>query len=445
MTPEMAGATAPTEDERAFALGHNITEWAMPAGHDLVARTAPFHEWANARRRQNVLSMFRSLDGEPGVQATSRFDDGRAFEGMNFGSQDYLGLSTDERVREAGIRAIRDFGVHSASSGMLQGGTRPSLELEAELGDFVSAEHVTLFPTGWGVGFGTITALVRPTDHIIIDRLAHPCLRHGAHAATQNIHRHRHLDVEEATAHIARVRTGDARSGILVITEGTFSMDADAPRLRPLVAACREHEATLLVDVANDLGQLGPGGTGQLGLQEVLGEVDLVMGAFSKAFCSCGGFIASRAASVKDYVRVFGGTFTFSNALSAAQAAVALEAVRITRSADGDARRAELQRAASTLRNAFAARGIECYGDPCAIIAVPVGDETVTRLAGALVAEHGVLANLVEFPEVSLGQARFRMQLMPGHSDEMLERAAGIVADAIDEARELAVREEVSA
>ena len=437
MTPDTAGARAPIEDERAFALGHNIAEWAMPAGHDLVARTAPFHEWANARRRQNVLSMFRSLDGEPGVHATSRFDDGRTLQGMNFGSQDYLGLSTDERVREAGIRAIRDFGVHSASSGMLQGGTRPSLELEAELGDFVSAEHVTLFPTGWGVGFGTITALVRPTDHIIIDRLAHPCLRHGAHATTQNIHRHRHLDVEEATAHIARVRTGDARSGILVITEGTFSMDADAPRLRPLVAACREHEATLLVDVAHDLGQLG--------LQEVLGEVDLVMGAFSKAFCSCGGFIASRAASVKDYVRVFGGTFTFSNALSAAQAAVALEAVRITRSADGDARRAELQRAASTLRNAFAARGIECYGDPCAIIAVPVGDETVTRLAGALVAEHGVLANLVEFPEVSLGQARFRMQLMPGHSDEMLERAAGIVADAIDEARELTVREGVSA
>ena len=217
-------------------------------------------------------------------------------------------------------------------------------------------------------------------------------------------------------------------------------MDADAPRLRPLVAACRDYEATLLVDVAHDLGQLGPGGTGQLGLQEVLGEVDLVMGSFSKSFCSCGGFIASRAASVKDYVRVFGGTFTFSSALSAVQTAVALEAVRITRSADGDARRAELQRAAITLRN-----GIECYGDPCAIIAVPVGDETVTRLAGALVAEHGVLANLVEFPEVSLGQARFRMQLMPGHSDEMLERAAGIVADAIDEARELAVREGVSA
>jgi glycine C-acetyltransferase len=289
-----------------------------------------------------------SFDGEPGVHATLRFDDGRMFEGMNFGSQDYLGLSTDERVREAGIRAIRDFGVHSASSGMLQGGTRPSLELEAELGDFVSAEHVTLFPTGWGAGFGTITALVRPTDHIIMDRLAHVCLQQGAHAATQNIQRYRHLDVEEATAHIARVRAGDARSGILVITEGTFSMDADAPRLRSLVAACREYEATLFVDVAHDLGQLGPGGTGQLGLQEVLGEVDLVMGAFSKTFCSCGGFIASRAASVKDYVRVFGGTFAFSNALSAAQAAVALEAVRITRSADGDARRAELQRAAIT-------------------------------------------------------------------------------------------------
>ena len=442
MTPDTAGATAHPEDDRAFALGHNIAEWAMPTGHDLVARTEPFHAWVNARRRQRVLPVWRVVEDEPGVHATSRFDDGLVVHGMNFGSQDYLGLSTDERVREAGMRAIRDHGVHSASSGALQGGTRPSVELEAELGDFVGAEHVALFPTGWGAGFGTITALVRPDDHIVMDRLAHASLQQGAHAATQNIHRNRHLDVEGTAELVAGVRAEHPHSGILVITEGTFSMDADAPRLRPLVDACREYEATLLLDVAHDLGQLGPGGTGQIGLQDLLGEVDLVMGAFSKTFCSCGGFIATAAPSVKDYVRVFGGTFMFSNALSAVQAAVALEAVRITRSAEGDALRAELQRAATTLRSAFAGRDIECYGDPCAIVAVPVGDDTVIRLAGTLLAERGVLANLVEFPAVGIGQARFRMQLMPGHSDDMLERAAVIVADVIDEARALAAQEE---
>jgi 7-keto-8-aminopelargonate synthetase-like enzyme len=222
-----------------------------------------------------------------------------------------------------------------------------------------------------------------------------------------------------------------------VITEGTFSMDADSPRLQVLKEACAEHQATLLVDVAHDLGELGPGGTGQIGLQGLLGEVDLVMGAFSKVFCSCGGFLATASAAVKDYVRMFAGPFTFSNALSPAQAAVSLESMRIARTAEGDRLRAELRRAALTLRGAFAARGIFCSGELCAIVAVPVGDETVARLAMHLIADAGVLVNHIECPGVPLGQSRLRMQLMPGHTDAMLEHAADVIAGAIDRARDL--------
>jgi 7-keto-8-aminopelargonate synthetase-like enzyme len=312
-----------------------------------------------------------------------------------------------------------------------------SLDLEQAVGDFVQAEHVVLFPTGWGAGFGAITALVRPGDHIVMDRLAHACLQQGARAATQNVHRHDHLDVGAAAQRIAAIRASHPGAGILVITEGTFSMDADSPRLQVLKQACAEHEATLLVDVAHDLGALGPGGTGQLGIQGLLGEVDLVMGAFSKVFCSCGGFLASASAAVKDYVRMFAGTFMFSNSLSPAQAAVSLESLRIARTPEGDRLRAELQRAALTLRSAFAARGIVCSGEPCAIVAVPIGDETVARVATRLVADAGVLVNLVEFPGVPIGQSRFRMQLMPGHTDEMLKHAADVIADAIEHAHEL--------
>jgi glycine C-acetyltransferase len=437
-TQDTRAGTLQDEDERTFALGHNVAEWAMPEGRDLLGRTEPFHRWANARRRQGLVSYFRGVEDEPGVQATARLDGGRLVHGLNFASQDYLGLATDGRVREAGIQAIRDHGVHSASSGALQGGTRPARELEDEIADFVQAENVVLFPTGWGVGFGTITAMVRPADHIVMDHLAHACLQQGAHAATQNVHRFEHLDSDAGARLIADIRSRDPDAGILVVTEGTFSMDADCSRLPPLRGACREYGATLLVDVAHDLGELGPAGTGQIGIQGLLGEVDLVMGAFSKVFCSCGGFLASSSAAVKDYVRIFGGTFTFSNALSAQQAAVALEAIRIARSPEGDQLRAELQRAADTLRGAFAACDIQCYGDPCAIVAVPVGDETVARVASSLVADAGVLVNIVEFPAVAHGKARFRMQLMPGHTDEMLERAAAVVVDAIERARDSA-------
>lgn len=433
----MAVAPPTYEVERAFALDHNVAEWAMPEGRDLIGRTQPFHEWANARRRHGLVSYFRSFEDEPGLTATSRFEGGRVVQGLNFAAADYLGLSTDARVREAGIRAIRDYGCNSGASGALHGGTRPARELEAEIADFVNAEHVTLFPTGWGAGFGTIVGLVRPTDHVVMDNLAHACLQQGAHTATNNVHRFDHVDSAAGADLIAKVRAENPDAGILVVTEGTFSMDADSPRLTPLRDACRQQEATLMVDVAHDLGELGPGGTGQIGIQGLLGEVDLVMGACSKTFCTNGGFLASSSAAVKDYVRIFGGTFTFATAMAPAQAAVALEAIRIARSPEGDTRRAELQRAAQTVRSAFTARGIECYGEPCAIVAVPVGDETVARIASTLVADGGVLVSVIEFPAVARGRARFRLQLMPGHTDEMLTHAATIVADAVERAREM--------
>lgn len=440
----MAVAPPTYEDERAFALHHSMAEWAVPAGRELLRRTQPFHEWINARRRHDLWSFFRSFEDEPGLMATSRFEDGRAFQGLNFAAADYLGLSTDDRVREAGIRAIRSYGCNSGASGALHGGTRPALDLEAEIADFVKAEHVTLFPTGWAAGFGTIVGLVRPSDHIVMDNLAHACLRQGARAATNNVHRFDHLDSARGADLIAEVRAENPEAGILVVTEGTFSMDADSPTLTPLRDTCRQQEATLMVDVAHDLGELGPRGTGQIGLQGLLGEVDLVMGACSKTFCSNGGFLASSSAAVKDYLRIFGGTFTFSTAMAPAQAAVALEAIRIARSPEGDTRRTELQRAARTVRSAFAARGLECYGDPCAIVAVPVGDETVARIASALVEDAGVLVSIIEFPAVARGRSRFRLQLMPGHTDAMLTQAATIIADAIDKAREIVNAEKES-
>jgi glycine C-acetyltransferase len=438
----MAIALLTHEDERTFALDHNVAEWAMPEGPDLIGRTQPFHDWANARRRHDLISYFRSFEDEPGLTATSRLDGGRLVQGLNFAAADYLGLSTDDRVREAGIRAIRDYGCHSGASGALHGGTRPARELEAELADFLEAEHVTLFPTGWGAGFGTIVGLVRPADHIVMDNLAHACLQQGAHVATNNIHRFDHVDSAAGAELIGKVRAENPDAGILVVTEGTFSMDADSPSLRPLRDACRLQEATLMVDVAHDLGELGPGGSGQIGIQGLLGDVDLIMGTFSKTFCSTGGFLASSSAAVKDYVRIFGGTFTFSTAMAPAQAAVTLEAMRITRSDEGEHLRTELQRAAHTVRAAFAARGLACYGDPCAIVAVPVGDETVARIASTLVADWGVLVSAIEFPAVARGHSRFRLQLMPGHTDEMLTQAATIIADAIEQAREIVNNEE---
>ena len=417
-------------------MRHFVSHYANPTGPDLLARTEPFFAWQDARRRHGLWPYSRSLDRMPEAECGVRSETGELRRGDNFASQDYLSLSTHPAVVEAAHRGIRDFGLHSAGSGMLGGNTAPGLMLEEALSEALGMEHVALFPTGWGAGFGAITALVRPDDHVVMDALSHACLQSGADAATRNVIRHKHLSHEAVAQHLAAIRASDSRNGILVVTEGLFSMDSDTPRIDALQALCREFGATLLVDAAHDFGAMGPGGTGSVGAQRMLGKVDLVIGAFSKTFASNGGFLATRSAAVRQFVRVLGGPYIFSNALSPVQACVVREALSIVRSGEGDALRARARENSLALRGGFAERGMECLGDPSPVVPVPVGDAAVARLAAREVFERGVFVNLVEYPAVPVRGSRFRMQVMAGHDPEQIRRAVSVVADAVDEARE---------
>lgn len=423
-------------DRSSEALSRNLTEFAAPRGPDILTRTAPFEQWVDARRQVGLWPYVRSLESAPLPEARTLDETGQPLPGRNFGSQDYLALGSHPAIHEAALRALREFGPHSASSAILQGNTRLSRELEQDLAEFLKMEHVLLFPTGWGAGYGSIAGLVRPYDYIVLDRLAHACLQAGSFAATQRVVKNEHIDVDSVRAHLEEIRREDSQSGILVVTEGLYSLDSDSPPLELLQDTCREFGATLLVDVAHDLGQLGPGGTGQIGLQRLLGKVDLVMGSFSKTFASNGGFLAANSGSVIDFVRAFGNTATFSNAISPMQAAIVSQALEIVRSDEGDRLRGDLFRAVTILRNALSAAGIECLGEPSAIVIVPVGDEAVARVATRLLADRGVLMNLFEFPAVAVGSARFRMQVMAAHTEAQVQEVGPIIAEAVRQARE---------
>jgi len=187
------------------------------------------------------------------------------------------------------------------------------------------------------------------------------------------------------------------------------------------------------VDVAHDLGATGPGGTGQMGVQGVLGKMDLVMGSFSKTFVSNGGYLASHSPAVKQYVKHFAGSHTFSNGLSPAQAAAVLAAVEIVRSPEGEKLRGELFQAIGCLRDELGKRGIHPLGDPSPIVPVIIGDERLARVAHKLLYERNVAANCVEFPIVESGLARFRLQVMAKHQPEHARFAAQAVADTLAE------------
>jgi len=417
------------------AFTKHLGQFANPRGSHLLERTAALGEWLDLRTELNTWPYARTLHGKPATETVLESQNGRRVAGLNFGSQDYLGLSLHPDILSAAKRALDHFGPHAAASPMLQGNTIPGRALEHALGEMLETEHVLLFPTGWSAGFGTITGLVRPTDSIVIDQLSHACLMQGARAATQNVYLFRHNDVEALRHRLSKIRQKDAENAILVVSEGLFSMDSDTPRIEAMQEACREHGAVLMMDVAHDFGATGPGGTGQIGVQQMLGKVDIVMGSFSKTFASNGGFAATRSRAARQFLGIFGGTHIYSNGISPMQSAVAHESLRIVRSEEGDALRAKAYDNILRLRVGFESRGIECLGDPSNVVPVMCGDETVAKWTARLLEENGLIANLVEFPAVPRERARFRFQVMASHTEEQIDRAVKIFAACLEQAR----------
>jgi glycine C-acetyltransferase len=365
----------------------------------------------------------RSTDAGPRSECAIADDAGRPAQGVNFGSQDYLSLSTHPAIKQAAHDAIDRYGVHSAGSAAFMGNTDHSIALEKKISEFLHMERTVLYPTGYAAGAGVIKGLVRSSDHIVIDSLAHACLQDGAASATRNVYLYRHLEIESARRWLREIRARDTVNGILVVTESLFSMDSDTPDIAALQDLCREYNATLMVDVAHDLGNLGEDGRGHIGMQNMLGKVDIVMGSFSKTFASNGGFVACGSRSVQQYLRYFSTPGTFSNALSPVQAAAALKAFEIIDSAEGSALRRSLITNVVALRDRLRQAGLEVYGDPSAIVAVKMGTEATARLVSRALTHLGLIANLVEFPAVPKGAARFRLQVMAKHTPRQIDLA----------------------
>ncbi len=410
------GASLPEE-----TLNGSLREYRELPGSDLIGRTDPFFAWQNKRRDFDMWPYARSTSSAPKTSCSVKTDAGKAFAGVNFASQDYLSLSSHPLVKEAAITAIGEYGTHSAGSAALLGNTKYSLALEEALSDFMHKRQVVLYPTGWSAGFAAVQGFVRPNDHVVMDVLSHSCLQEGARAATQNIYYHGHLNVSGMASRLNKIRAKDKDNGILVVTESLFSMHSDTPDIQAMRVVCDTYNATLLVDCAHDFGCIGEDGLGHLSLQHALSGVDIIIGSFSKTFASNGGFIAVKTRAAAEYLKYYSATQTFSNALSPVQASAALAALNIVRSQEGKDRRKRLMNNILYMRAQMERVGLEPLGDPSAIVPVRVGAEGLARLSSRLLCERGAIANLVEYPAVPQGGARFRVQVMADHSTEEID------------------------
>lgn len=340
------------------------------------------------------------------------------FEGKRLimcGSNNYLGLTTDPRVKKAACEAIERYGTSCTGSRFLNGTLALHEQLEHELAEWVGKEAALVFSTGMQTNLGTISALVGRNDVVILDKDDHASIVDGARLGFGKIERFRHNDVE----HLERVlRSIPEESGKLIVVDGLFSMGGDLAPLPDIVAVARKYGARVMVDDAHGMGVLG-GGRGTAAHFGVTDEVDLIMSTFSKSFASLGGFVAGDE-PVIHYVKHHARALIFSASIPASNAVAALTALRIMR--EEPERIERVNKIGEYMRKAFREMGFNIGNSQSPIVPIIIGDDEKTFLAWRLLFENGVFVNPVISPAVPPGMQLLRTSYMATHTDQQLEQ-----------------------
>jgi len=335
------------------------------------------------------------------------------------GSNNYLGLTSHPRVREAAIQAVKRYGPSCTGSRFLNGTLELHEQLEHELAEWVGKEAALIFSTGMQVNLGTISALTGRGDLIILDKDDHASIVDGARLSCGDIHRYRHNDM----VHLERVLSSlpEEKSKLLVV-DGLFSMEGDVAPLPEMIPLCKKYATRLMVDDAHAMGVLGKG-RGTAAHFGVSDQVDLIMSTFSKSFASLGGFIAGDE-PVVHYIKHHARALIFSASPTPASAAAALEALHIMR--DQPELVECVNQNAEFMRQGFTQLGFNIGNSTTPIIPVIIGDDQLTFLTWKLLFEAGVFVNPVISPAVSPGRQLLRTSYMATHTRPQLERVLGI-------------------
>ena len=381
-------------------------------------------EQLQAAREQDLLPYFREVQGEPGPVVEM---DGR--ERITLGSNNYLGLTTDARVKQASRDALEAYGTGLTGSRFMNGTTPLHLELERELADWMDTEQALVYTTGYQANVGAVATLLGPEDTVICDRGDHASILDAVSMARARIRPFGHNRLDKLERMLSRAE-GDG-GGVLVVVDGVFSMEGDLAPVPDIVALCSEHGARLMVDEAHGVGTIGENGTGACEAFGVADQVDLRMGTFSKSLASCGGFIAGPA-DVIDFLRVSSRAFMFTAAAVPAAVGATLGALRIVRSQEGRELMSRTRDNARYLRSGLAERGFDVIASSkgrdgeeliTPIVPVLIGDDWQAVLFWKALYDEGVYTNVALYPAVARGGALLRTSVMATHEREHLDRA----------------------
>ncbi len=330
------------------------------------------------------------------------------------GSNNYLGLTNDPRVKEAAINAVKKYGTGCAGSRFLNGTLDIHVELEEKLARFMRKEAALIFSTGFQVNLGVISALVSKDDVVVIDKMNHASIIDGCRLSYGEIKKFKHNDMND----LERVLKGIDAKGCLIVVDGVFSMEGDIINLPEVVRIAKKYGARLMVDDAHGIGVLGKTGRGtceHFGLEQ---EVDLIMGTYSKSLASIGGFVAGDS-DVIHYIKHFARSLIFSASPPPASVAAVSAALDII---DQEPERIEqLWKNTNKMLKGFKELGFEVGPSQTPIIPIIVGEnETAFRMA-MMLQQEGVFANVAVSPAVPDGKALIRTSYMATHTDEHLD------------------------
>ena len=385
-------------------------------------------EILNMAREKGIYPYFHTLESKQAPEVVMESKDI-----IMIGSNNYLGLTSHPEVIEAGIKAIEKYGSGCSGSRFLNGTLDIHVALEKELAEFLNKEEVVTFSTGFQSNLGIISAIAGRTDYIISDKENHASIYDGCRLSFAKMLRYNHSDMQDLERQLQSVPD---TAGILIVTDGVFSMGGDVCKLPEIVALAKKYGARVMVDDAHGLGVLGKHGRGtaeHFGLED---EVDIYMGTFSKSLASLGGYMAAKK-EVCDYVRHSSRPFIFSASITPSSVACARKALEILKREPE--RVVRLKEISSYMRKKLKNNGIEILdsGFDTPIIPIYTYQNVRTFVACKKLFERGVYVNPTVSPAVPVGQSLIRTSYMATHTEEQMDRAVERIKAVMEEIKDI--------
>ena len=379
---------------------------------DLFNKCLQYYPIVDTAKKAGYYPYFIPLNSEPDRRVTI---DGK--ELVMLGSNNYLGLTTDPRLKAAAREAIDKYGTGCTGSRFLNGTLDLHVQLEHELAEFYGKEDCLVFSTGYQTNLGTISALVRKHDIVVADKLDHASIMDGCKMSYGAVKRFVHNDPESLDRVLAK-QPEDA--GKLVVVDGVFSMEGDLAPLDKLVPIAKKHNARFLVDDAHGVGVVGDSGRGTAAHFGVEDDVDLIMGTFSKSFACIGGYVVGDHKTIT-FIRHNARSMIFSASIPPPAVATVLAALNIMKTEPE--RRERLWRTARKMIDGLSGMGYDIGNTETPIIPLHIGEDMKCLNFWRALYDGGIFANPVLPPAVPPNRSLIRTSYMATHTEEDTDRA----------------------